>query len=153
MRLTRSTDYGLRVLLYAAAFPDRRVSTEEISTAFGISLHNLGKIVNQLGQAGWLDLKRGRGGGLRLAQPPEAIGVGAVVRRLEPDLHLVECFDRARNTCPIVPVCGLIGPFGEARRAFLAALDRYTLADVVPLHDPSGVEQLVTLLGGGPAEA
>lgn len=148
MRLTKSTDYALRVLLYLAAFPDKRSSTEAISTAFGISLHNLGKVVHQLGQAGWLDLKRGRGGGLSLARPPAEIVIGQVVRSVEPDLHLVECFDAERNTCPIVPACGLIAPFAEARRAFLAALDRYTLADVLARGGPERVDKLIQLLGG-----
>ncbi len=145
MRLTKSTDYALRVLLYAASWPDRRVSTEEISTAFGISLHNLGKVVHQLGRGGWLDLKRGRGGGLTLARDPTDIRLGAVVRSVEPDLHLVECFDSARNTCPIVPACGLVAPLTEARRAFFAVLDRYTLADALPAE---GRSPLVELLGG-----
>ena len=143
MRLTKSTDYALRVLLYAAAHPERRVSTEEISSAFGISLHNLGKVVNQLGRGGWLDLKRGRGGGLTLGRPPEQIGIGAVVRDIEPDLFIVECFDRARNTCPIVPACGLIRPLAEARSAFLATLDRYTLADALPAADRPALIQLL----------
>lgn len=144
MRLTKSTDYALRVLLYAAAHPDRRVSTEEISTAFGISLHNLGKVVNLLGRAGWLDLKRGRGGGATLARPPAEIGVGAVVRSVEPDFFVVECFDRDRNTCPIAPACGLVAPLAEARGAFLTTLDRYSLADVMPERSRP---QLVALLG------
>lgn len=144
MRLTKSTDYALRVLLYLASHPDRRVSTEEIATAYGISLNQLGKVVRPLGLAGWVDLKRGRGGGLSLAAAPDAIGLGDVVRAIEPDLHLVECFDRARNTCPIVPACGLIGPLADARRAFFEALDRYTLADA--LGDPARRERLVALL-------
>lgn len=148
MRLTKSTDYALRVLLYLAAFPDKRISTEAISTTFGISTHNLGKVVHQLGQAGFVDLKRGRGGGLKLAQPPADITLGAVVRRIEPDLHVVECFDTARNTCPIVPACGLIAPIAEARRAFLAALDRHTLADAINHGGPERTAQLIQLLGG-----
>ena len=117
MRLTRHTDYALRVLLYAATYPDRRVSTEEISKAYGISTHHLVKVVNNLGRAGFLDLKRGRNGGIRLGRAPEEIVVGAVVRVTEPDLHLVECFDAKRNTCPIVPACRLIQPLADARKA------------------------------------
>lgn len=145
MRLTKSTDYALRVLLYAAAHPDRRISTEEISRAYGISLHHLGKVVNLLGRSGWLDLKRGRGGGLTLARAPDAISIGAVVRSVEPDLFIVECFDRARNTCPIVPACGLVAPLAAARDAFLAVLDRHTLADALPAADRPA---LIRLLDG-----
>ena len=59
------------------------------------------------------------------------ISVGQVVRNMEPDFHIVECFDPQTNTCPITPACGLIGVLNEATRAFLATLDQYTLEDLV----------------------
>lgn len=131
MRLTKHTDYALRVLMYAAAFPERLVSTEEISEAYGISTHHLLKVVNLLGRIGLAEVRRGRQGGLRLARAPEAITLGEVVRATEADFHMVECFDGPTNTCPIVKVCGLISPIAEAREAFLRTLDGYTLADVL----------------------
>jgi Rrf2 family transcriptional regulator, nitric oxide-sensitive transcriptional repressor len=137
MRLTKHTDYALRVLLYAGTWPDRLVSTEEISQAYGISNNHLIKIVNKLGKLGVLEVKRGRLGGVRLARPPEDINLGALVRATEPDFHMVECFDSATNTCPIVRGCTLIRPLHEARAAFLAVLDGYTLADMLgPQHMP-----------------
>lgn len=148
MRLTKATDYAFRVLLYAATHPERRVSTEEIARAFDISKDHLGKVVNQLAHLGWIDARRGRGGGLQLARAPEVIGLGEVTRAFEPDLDLVECFDRRRNTCPIVSACALIKPFAEARRAFLAVLDGCTLADVIPAAGSPKREQLVSLLDG-----
>ena len=71
--------------------------------------------------------KTGRSGGLALARAPEEIAIGAVVRRLEPDLRLVECFDPATSTCPIAPVCGLSTALHDAQAAFLAVLDRVSL--------------------------
>ena len=46
----------------------------------------------------------------------------------------IACFKRAlreRNACVITPVCKLRGVLGEATRAFYAALDQYTLEDLV----------------------
>ena len=57
--------------------------------------------------------------------------MGEVVRKFEPDFDVVECFDRERNTCAIARECALKGPLYEAQAAFLAALDRYTIADSV----------------------
>jgi len=131
MRLTKHTDYALRVLLYTAAFPERLVSTEEISNTYGISNNHLIKVVNNLGKLGLLEVRRGRQGGVRLARAPEDIGIGEVVRMTEPDFHMVECFDGPTNTCPIVRVCGLIKPLAAAKEAFLASLDGYTLADAI----------------------
>ena len=76
------------------------------------------------------------------ARRPEDIGIGRLVRETEPNFHLVECFDSEHNTCPIVPVCGLIRPLAEAQQAFLSCLDRYTLADAL-----TNKEQLIPLWG------
>lgn len=130
MRLTRFTDYSLRVLMYLAAEPGRRATIGEIAQAFGVSENHLMKVVHFLGRAGLLANVRGRGGGLALARPPAAINVGAVVRAAEGDAVPAECFDRARNTCGIVRACRLRGVLEEAVDAFHAVLDRYTLADL-----------------------
>jgi Rrf2 family nitric oxide-sensitive transcriptional repressor len=57
------------------------------------------------------------------------------VRHTEVNFHLVECFDRERNNCPIAAACFLKGALYEAQRAFMTVLDRYTLADVVDNKD------------------
>jgi Rrf2 family nitric oxide-sensitive transcriptional repressor len=130
VHLTLHADYSLRVLLYLAARPERLVSTQEVSEAYGISKNHLVRVVQALGKHGFVEVRPGRSGGLALARAPSEISVGQVFRVTEPDFHLVECFDRDKNTCPIAPACGLKGVLYEAREAFLAVLDKYTLADL-----------------------
>ena len=72
----------------------------------------------------------GAAAGLRLARPAERIGLGDVVRRMEDDLVLVECFAPSANTCRITRACRLKGVLGEALKAWLGVLDKYTLADL-----------------------
>ena len=131
MQLNAFTDYALRVLVYAAARPDQRCLTADVATAFGISRHHVVKVVNELQHLGYIETTRGRTGGFTLAQPPEHIRVGDVVRRTESAMVLVECFDRRMNTCPLARACGLKGALAEAFTAFLAVLDRYSIADMV----------------------
>jgi Rrf2 family nitric oxide-sensitive transcriptional repressor len=130
MQLTRYSDYSFRVLIYLALAPGRLVTIEEIARRYGISKAHLTKVVHQLGRGGYVETVRGRGGGLRLARPPEEIGVGELVRATEGGLALVECLG-PRGECPIVPACGLRPVLQEALAAFLAVLDGYTLADLV----------------------
>lgn len=130
MHLTLHADYSLRVLLYLAARPGRPISTQEVSEAYGISKNHLVRVVQTLGRHGFIDVRPGRTGGILLAREPAEISLGEVFRVAEPDFHLVECFSPEENTCPIAPACGLKGILYEAREAFLAALDKYTLADV-----------------------
>ncbi len=132
MRLTLFSDYSLRLLLYLATHPDRLVSVSEVSRAYHISQNHLVKIVQLLVEKSLIESVRGRGGGLRLAHPPEAIRIGALVRVTEPDFDLVECFDRRTNTCPIAGVCGLKAVLQDAQRAFLDTLDAHTLAEFLP---------------------
>lgn len=132
MRLTVYTDYSLRMLMYLAVKGDGGPTTiAEVAGAYGISKAHLNKVAHRLGLAGYVETARGKGGGLRLARPAEEIGLGDVVRRVEPDMALVPCFEPVHAPCPIVPACGLRGALYEARQAFLAVLDRYSLADLV----------------------
>jgi len=125
MRLSRHTDYALRVLIHLSACPDRLVSIAEIARVYAISENHLMKVVHMLGRAGFIRTVRGRGGGIALARPAEEIGVGAVVRHSEPNLNLADC-----GGCVIAPACGLTGVLGEALAAFLTVLDRYTIANI-----------------------
>ena len=130
MRLTVYADYSLRLLMYLAVKDGGLATIGEVADAYGIAKNHLTKVAHQLGLAGYVDTVRGKGGGLRLAKPAERIGLGEVVRRTEPDMALVPCFEPICAPCPIVPACGLRGALHEARAAFLAVLDRYTLADL-----------------------
>jgi len=126
MRLTRYTDYAMRVLIYLAARPDQLCSIAEITRAYGVSQSHLMKVVNDLVNAGYLASVRGRFGGIRLARDPREINVGAVVRHTEDGFELVDCVG-----CVIAPACGLTGALDEALAAFLAVLDGYSLHDLM----------------------
>jgi Rrf2 family nitric oxide-sensitive transcriptional repressor len=142
VKLTFQADYALRVLLQLAVRPGEVLSVGEIAVAYGVSSHHLAKVAQLLGKLGYIEILRGASGGLRLAVDPARLRIGEVVRRAEPSLALVECFDEATNTCPIAAGCTLKGALEEAQQAFLAVLDRYTLADCVQRP-----QALVALLG------
>ncbi|WP_395612104.1 RrF2 family transcriptional regulator [Allosphingosinicella sp.] len=126
MRLTRYSDYAMRVLLYLGARPDRLCAIAEISGAYRISQNHLMKVVNDLVNAGYLASVRGRFGGIRLARPPAEINVGAVIRHTEDSFDLADC-----GSCVIARACGLTGALNEALAAFMAVLDSYSLEDLL----------------------
>lgn len=142
MRLTMYTDFSLRVLVYLGTKePDELTTIQEISEAYNISKNHLTKVTFELGKAGFIQTVRGRGGGIRLADLPQNINVGTVVRRMEDDFNLVECFDSATNRCPISPICGLRGVLGKALHAYLSVLDEYTLEDL--LFNKEGLREIL----------
>ena len=126
MKLTLFTDYAIRVLLYLGARPERLCSIGEVAQAYRVSQNHLMKVVNRLARHGYVDSVRGRAGGIRLGRPATAINLGALVRDTEDGFELVDC---AR--CVVAPACGATSVLDEALGAFLAVLDRYTLADLL----------------------
>ncbi|MGE5644631.1 MAG: Rrf2 family transcriptional regulator [Acidobacteriota bacterium] len=132
MRLTDYTDYSLRVLMYLGLRNGRLATIHELAETYGLSANHLMKIIHNLGKLGYIETVRGRGGGMRLAGSPDEINLGQVVRRMEPDFALVECFERPRRgNCVIASTCRLQLVLDKAVRAFLDVLDSCTLADLL----------------------
>ena len=133
MRLTQWTDYALRVLMYCASHQQREhaPTIAEIAEVHGISRSHLMKIVMELSAKGWLSTTRGRGGGLRLVQDPSQNVVGEVVRQMEEDFTLVECFSTEGRSCAIDANCRLKGVLADALQAWMRVLDGVTLAELV----------------------
>jgi Rrf2 family transcriptional regulator, nitric oxide-sensitive transcriptional repressor len=141
MQLTRYTDYSIRALTHLSTYPDRLSHIAEIARAYGISQSHLMKVVQDLGQSGYVETVRGRNGGIRLRKPPQDINLGELVRHTERSFDLVDC-----PNCLIASACQVTNVFAQATRAFLAVLDQYTLADMMARRN-----QLHRLLSGAAA--
>ena len=130
MRLTLHTDYALRVLIHVAIADGKLITISDIAESFDISKQHLMKVVSDLGQKGYLDTVRGRGGGIRLRRQPRDINIGQVVRDTEDQLDVIGCLEH-KGYCAIERVCVLRGALRNATEAFLAVLDGHTLADLI----------------------
>ena len=128
------SDYALRLLMYVAQRRERLCTISEVALAYDISEAHLMKVTHQLGLQGWIETVRGRGGGMRLAHLPSDINLGSVVRSIEPDFALVECFSTG-NQCVLTGQCRLASVLGDALNRFMAHLDSFTLADLLPGTD------------------
>ncbi|ELR63396.1 Nitrite-sensitive transcriptional repressor NsrR [Photobacterium marinum] len=133
MQLTSFTDYGLRALIYLATLPEGELaSISKVTEIYNVSRNHMVKIINKLGQLGYVETVRGKNGGIRLGMPADKIVIGDVVRAIEP-LQIVNC---SPEFCHITPACRLKGIFDAARTAFLAELDKHTLASVIDDNSP-----------------
>ena len=138
MRLTSFTDFGLRMLMRMAGDPARAFSTSELAEDLGLSRNHLAKIMQHLARAGWIETRRGGGGGAALARPASQIRLGTVVRLLEDGQPLVECLSADGGACTLDGRCRLKARLSSAEAAFLADLDRSTLADIALDPIPAG---------------
>ncbi len=130
MKLTRFTDYSLRVLIYLGLEQDKLVTIRNISDAYGISKNHLMKVVSLLSRMGYLKAQRGPGGGIRLARPPQQINLADVIQDTEEDLAMVECFHEEGH-CIIAPVCKLQSIIAKALNAYIQTMKAYTLQDLL----------------------
>jgi Rrf2 family nitric oxide-sensitive transcriptional repressor len=125
MKLTRYTDYAMRVMIFLAS-RDGLCHIREISEAFQISQNHLMKVVQDLASSGFIQAVRGRNGGIKLARPAEAINLGTLLRHTEGLSDLIDC-----NGCLIAPACGLPLVLNEATLAFVSVFDKYTVGDLI----------------------
>jgi len=131
MRLTRQTNYAIRIMMYCAANPGRLSRIPEIASAYSVSELFLFKILQPLVEHGLVETVRGRNGGVRLARPADQVTLFDVVRVTEESFAMAECFENDGSGCPLVDACTLNGALREALNAFFAVLSRYTIDDLV----------------------
>lgn len=132
MQLTQHTDFGLRLLIVLARKDGGPVSLPSFAAEQGLSYNHVAKVAQALVRAGFVASHRGRSGGVSLARAAAAISVGEVVRALEPGLRLADC-----ASCGLRADCATSNVLAEALAAFLAVLDRHSLADAAKTGVPA----------------
>ncbi len=131
MRLTTFTDYTIRVLIFMGIHPEQSTTVGELAQRYDISRNHLTKVIHYLGQQGYIETQRGKGGGIKLAINPEDINIGKLIRDTEKHTALAECFNKGNCQCKILSACRLTGILREAQESFYRVLDKYTVADLI----------------------
>ncbi|WP_274424391.1 iron-responsive transcriptional regulator RirA [Chelativorans sp. YIM 93263] len=144
MRLTRQTNYAIRILMYCAANEGQLSRIPDIARAYSLSDLFLFKILQPLVENGFVQTVRGRNGGVRLAKPAEEINLFEVVRATEDSFAMAECFENDSAECPLVDSCGLNEALRNALGAFFEVLASYSIRDLVDarpnMRDLLGIE-------------
>ncbi|MEO3387443.1 iron-responsive transcriptional regulator RirA [Mesorhizobium sp. CAU 1741] len=155
MRLTRQTNYAIRILMYCAANEGRLSRIPEIAAAYSVSELFLFKILQPLVEHKLVETVRGRNGGVRLARPPVEITLFDVVRVTEENFAMAECFENDATECPLVDSCALNEALRKALGAFFEVLASYTIEDLAKarfsLRDRLGISDLPRLAAAGGA--
>lgn len=131
MRLTKQTNYAVRMLMYCAANQGHLSRIPEIARAYGVSELFLFKILQPLTRAGLVETVRGRNGGVKLGRAADRITLFDVVKVTEDSFAMAECFEDGVAECPLVDSCGLNAALRKALNAFFAVLADYTIDDLV----------------------
>jgi Rrf2 family iron-responsive transcriptional regulator len=131
MRLTRQTNYAIRILMYCAANDGRLSRIPEIAAAYSVSELFLFKILQPLVEHGMVATVRGRNGGVKLGRSADSITLFDVVRVTEESFAMAECFESDATECPLIDHCSLNAALREALNAFFAVLERHSIADLI----------------------
>ena len=128
MQLTGFTDLALRIVMRLAVLEDPASTTRTVSEQLQVKYTHATKVVATLQRLGVVETRRGRAGGLRLADDARSMSVGQLVRSLEGPGEVVDC--EGPVPCPLRGGCLLRSALRDAREAFFAALDPLTIADL-----------------------
>ncbi len=131
MRLTRQTNYAIRILMYCAANDGKLSRIPEIAAAYGVSELFLFKILQPLVENGLAATVRGRNGGVKLGRPAAEITLFDVVRVTEESFAMAECFEADGSDCPLIDSCSLNEALRKALGAFFDVLESYTIEQLV----------------------
>lgn len=135
MRLTKSTDIALRIVMRLAVVDDSaNPTTREVAEVMGVQYTHAAKVVARLQHLGVVEARRGRGGGLTLTATGRSSSIGFLVRELEGNGDVVDC--EGEMPCPLSSACRLRHALRQAQEAFYASLDPLRVEDLVA--DPTG---------------
>ena len=131
LTLSKKTDYALLALSHLMrAGENRAVNTKEIAERFAIPLELLAKILQRLARAKIVVSTPGPTGGYRLARPPEAISVGAVVQSVDGPPAIAHCFRVDNSGCEQLPHCTIRGPLERVNARVFHMLNHVSLAEI-----------------------
>lgn len=128
MQLTGFTDLALRIVMRLAVLEEETATTASLADQLHVRATHAAKVVTALHKLGVVETRRGRTGGLRLAEGAGELSVGWLVRELEGSREVVDC--EGADPCPLRGGCRLRTALRDAQEAFFAALDPLTVDDV-----------------------
>ena len=138
--LSKKAKYGLKAMaILAKEYGHGPLIIGDIAKRERIPSKFLELILLELKKKGFLQSKKGKGGGYYLTRLPETISVGALIRALDGPLALLPCvsqmaYERCAE-CPDEDVCGIRNVFKEVRDSTAGILERTTLAEMAMINN------------------
>lgn len=137
--LSSRAKYATRAILDLAQHEEGQpVQAGDIAQRQQIPVKFLEQILLFLKRAGFVNSRKGPGGGYFLAKPPTEITLGAVVRAIDGPIAPISCVSVSgymQCGCPEPETCGLRLAWKEARDALATVLDNTTFAQIREHHE------------------
>jgi Rrf2 family nitric oxide-sensitive transcriptional repressor len=131
MQLTRQSHIAIGILVACARASDRYMHTDEAAIGTGATRSHAAKVAHLLLRAGFVRSARGRKGGIRLARPADAISLGAILRRTQP-----EFIDASAGRAGKGGSGALDAVIAAGWSGFVQLMDGFSIADLVEERSP-----------------
>lgn len=107
MKISFKGDYALKVILdLADNYPNRMIHSEDIARRQNIPQKFLEQILLELKRGGFVQSKKGPGGGYSLSRYPKEISLGSVIRFIDGSVFPISCVDpSAKQPCDTLSSC------------------------------------------------
>ena len=142
MILSRSSQYGLELILYLVSHPtEKYIPLNEIARKNNLSFYFLSKITQALVQNGILRTYRGPRGGVILAVSSKELTLFDVINAIDGNALFNKCILRLQtcdesNPCPIHPLCSVLRK--DIQNIFMnTTMDKIKEGDLPVLSDLS----------------
>lgn len=136
IRMSRLTDYGIVLMTYVAAHPDRAHNAAEIAAGAHMPLPTVSKLLRILARDGLLSSHRGVKGGYELARPAVQISLWRIISALEGPVSMTVCTAASPDVCEHESLCPVQGHWQKINRAIRQALDGISLAEMAAPVSP-----------------
>ncbi|MBI5700395.1 Rrf2 family transcriptional regulator [Candidatus Saganbacteria bacterium] len=130
MKITRASDYAIRLLMHLAQEKDGEGRSEKIAKELGIPFNHLAKLVQILGRKGYLITRKGKGGGLKLALDPRKVNLAEVIEAIEGPLVISDCIGK-NKFCIRSSKCKIRKCFKTVRDKILELLQETSIHDMI----------------------
>lgn len=126
MKLTKSCEYALRIVLYLGK-TDQKVTNQELSDTLYIPYHNLTKLIQQLSKAGVVKSFKGKYGGNQLRIQLEELTLKDIIDIIDGPTELSECLSN-EMACSLFDACQLKHTFKKVQLEINSVLEAVNLA-------------------------
>jgi Rrf2 family protein len=128
MKVTRATDYAIRLLAHLAA-GEVDTTSFELSKELGVPFNHLAKLVQVLSRKKYLFTRKGKGGGLRLAIDPKKVNLADVIAVIEGPVTISECINNS-SACKHSKKCKTRKCFSSVRSRINKILEETSISDL-----------------------
>lgn len=129
MKLSNTSEYALRILIYMGKDVQRLYSAKQLVEALKISDKYLRRLMTDLAKSGIVSSIQGRDGGYVIAQKPEDIKLANIIEAIEGMDKYTGCLLGFEN-CSDEKPCALHSSLGPIREEFFRVFTQKSLNDL-----------------------